>query len=380
MKAPRRLVPSSCVCGGKVIVWRRSRRKSKTTPFAGDDRRHASLPIAGWLNLILDPSLNHSRELRLRLGITPARAGRGCLCILVGLMKTVSHCLVCGEQIQGRRKAAAAPFLARRIWDREPFAVELLECPACHFMFFNPRLDDEEQGKLYAAYRDPQYQQMRQACEPWYTERLNAGLSAPATWKLRKARLEKIFSQHIRQFGIRSVLDFGGARGELIQDLAPAGGAYVYDISSVDPIPGVEKLRSIDECKSRSFDLIVCSNVLEHVAAPREFLAQIAGITSERTLVYMEVPWEAPRSCPVLAKRLLQQALLAVTRPALAFSLMRLGTLNLMHEHVNYFSPATLDRLMASMRWNVLASGAYRISESLLAERMTWSLARPRPE
>jgi 2-polyprenyl-3-methyl-5-hydroxy-6-metoxy-1,4-benzoquinol methylase len=291
-------------------------------------------------------------------------------------MERAASCLVCGETITKRRKGVVAPFLAHRIWDRKPFAVELLECQACQFKFYNPRLGDEEQGKLYAGYRESQYQQLRHSFEPWYTERFNASLSSPETVRRRRAIFARIFSEHIRPCGVRSVLDFGGARGELVQNLIPGGEACVYDISSVEPLPGVQK-RSLQDCIStKGFDLIVTSNVLEHVSSPRQFLGQIASIASEGTLVFVEVPWESPSGCAAWAKRLVQHIALGVARPKVTLSLLEVGALTVMHEHVNFFAPVTLERLMVSMQWKVIAGGVYRFGNSPLAGRIIWSLAR----
>jgi hypothetical protein len=47
-----------------------------------------------------------------------------------------------------------------------------------------------------------------------------------------------------------------------------------------------------------------------------------------------------------------------------------------MHEHVNYFAPRSLDRLMEVSGFQVLDSGDYVLSAGLLGGRMAWSLAQ----
>jgi hypothetical protein len=273
------------------------------------------------------------------------------------------------------------PFLAQRIWQRKSFPVQLSECADCGFMFFNPRLEPSEEIILYAGYRGPEYQKMRHSFEPWYTEKFNAGLSSPEAWQRRKKLLSSLFRDRLnlggRTFG--AVLDFGGDRGDLIADLVPASRRFVYEISGVDLLAGVEPLRSVEECRQHRFDLIVTSNVLEHVGSPCNVIAQIASIASSETLVFNEVPYECGTDMRIRLKRIAQAGVLAATRPRLAWQGLGPGMLNLMHEHVNYFSPRSLDRLMELSGFKILASGYYDVSDGLLGERMAWSLAQ-RPE
>ena len=269
-------------------------------------------------------------------------------------------------------------FLAQRIWQRKAFPVQLSECAECGFMFFNPRLEPLEEISLYTGYRSPGYQKMRRAFEPWYTEKFNAGLSSPQAWQHRKKLLSSLFRDKMdlgeRTFG--AVLDFGGDRGDLIADLVPASRRFVYEISGIDQVAGVEPLRSVEECKQHRFDLIVTSNVLEHVGSPRDVIAQIASLANSNTLVFNEVPYESVTDLRTRLKRIAQVGVLAATRPTLAWQGLGPGMLNLMHEHVNYFSPRSLDRLMEVSGFSILASGHYAVSEGFLGGRMAWSLAR----
>ena len=293
-------------------------------------------------------------------------------------MINVAKCVVCEGPIGEGKRGLVTPFLAHRIWNRNAFPVRLVECGECGFVFFNPRMDRDEEKRLYAGYRQPEYQQMRQSFEPWYTPRLNESLSDAAAWRVRNAHLEKLFRDQIKidRTKIGSVLDFGGDRGDLIAALFPGAKLFVYDISGVEPLPGVVALKSADECRAHHFDFIVTSNVLEHVGLPRELMAQVAAIASPGTLVFNEVPCESATGTLTRAKRVAQGAIVAVTRPKVAWSLLRPGGLNLMHEHVNYFSPKSLDRLMTVMGWKVLASGLNRHGDSALAMEMVWSLAQ----
>jgi 2-polyprenyl-3-methyl-5-hydroxy-6-metoxy-1,4-benzoquinol methylase len=291
-------------------------------------------------------------------------------------LKNTDCCLICGARELQTRKGAVAPFLAQRIWDREAFAVALASCQACGFMFFTPRLEQEEEQRLYTGYRGAEYQRLRQACEPWYTKAFNDNLSSPGTWQLRQGHVGKILRDNLDAAALRSILDFGGAQGHLAKDLVPQAEVYVYDISAVEPVAGVGKLSSLADCQGRHFDLILVSNVLEHVAYPRELCRQVAQIASPGTLIFIEVPRESPDSLQNMAKRLAQLLVLAVRRPPIARALLRLGTLKLMHEHVNFFSPSALCSLVKGMAWDVVAQGKYKMGGSVTAAEMLWVLAR----
>ena len=64
-------------------------------------------------------------------------------------MIEVSKCVICEGAIVQLKRALVAPFLAERIWNRTPFCVGLVQCESCGFMFYNPRLDDDELHRLY---------------------------------------------------------------------------------------------------------------------------------------------------------------------------------------------------------------------------------------
>ncbi len=293
-------------------------------------------------------------------------------------MIQVDHCVVCGGALAPHRRGVVTPFLAQRIWQRKPFPVMLSDCSVCGFQFFNPRLEPAEEASLYGGYRTPEYQKMRQSYEPWYTEKLNLSLASPEAWRHRIQLLHRLFHERLaldgRIFG--NVLDFGGDRGELIAELVPASCRFVYEISGVPPVAGVESLHSIEECRRYRFDLIVTSNVLEHVGSPRDLIAQLASIATPETLVFHEVPYESVSDWSTRLKRLAQAGLLAVARPGVAARVLGPGMFNLMHEHVNYFSPRSLDRLMEVSGFRVLDSGDYVLATGLLGARMAWNLSQ----
>jgi hypothetical protein len=274
-------------------------------------------------------------------------------------MKYVRACPVCASSALHTRPAITAPFIAKRIWDAEPFSIEFVTCSACSFRFFNPRLEPHEEAKLYASYRDERYQEERFAFEAFYTKAFNDGLSSRDALAARRSRLAGVLRPFVAGGTLRSVLDFGGASGELVAGLVPGATTHVYDVSGVDTVPGVTSCASLAECREICADLIVCSNVLEHVAAPRSMMRELAGLARRGTLIFVEVPFEAPQSPLYLLKQLAKLGVLAAQRPRVFRRLRFPAALYQMHEHVNLFDGASLERVVALDGLEMRAQGTY---------------------
>ena len=66
---------------------------------------------------------------------------------------------------------------------------------------------------------------------------------------------------------------------------------YIYDISDENTIEGTRKI-TFKEIYKKSFDLIICSHVLEHVPYPLKILKNIYKAMNENTFLYLEMPFE----------------------------------------------------------------------------------------
>jgi SAM-dependent methyltransferase len=287
----------------------------------------------------------------------------------------MSSCIVCESADVRQRKGVVAPFLAQRIWDRPPFAAELVECCDCGFLYFNPRLSADEEQRLYRNYRSSEYQNARNATEPWYTGKLNASLFGHEAMQARRTAVGSILKSHLPQGALRSVLDFGGARGELIVGLIPGAQGFVYDISQLEPLPEITK---VELGCGEKFELVICSNVLEHVASPRTLLEQILSFCGPGSYVFLEVPGESPLQLETRLKRVAQLAMLVPAHPALAMRLLRLGTTNVMHEHLNFYSPKALRTLLSvKPGLTAIAEGAYGHTIWILAHLQTAEKSAP---
>lgn len=289
-------------------------------------------------------------------------------------MVKVSNCVICEGAIRRIKRALVSPFLAARIWNRRPFCVDLVECKVCGFMFYNPRLDNAEAGRLYAGYRSEEYQRMRHVSEPWYTVRFNAQLGSHAAYERRRPVLAAILRQHIGKREIRRVLDYGGDRGDLVRGLVDGAAAFVYDISGLSAVDGVAPTSDPAECKA---DLVINSNVFEHVGFPRLLLEDIVKATPPGGTVFLEVPRESPLGLARVFRRVAQLGIVALARPALARHVLRPASLYLMHEHINYFSEQSLATLMRSCGCSVIGAGSYVMDSGVEKAPMVWCLGTP---
>jgi hypothetical protein len=125
-------------------------------------------------------------------------------------------------------------------------------------------------------------------------------------------------------------------------------------------------------CKA---DLIINSNVLEHVGFPRLLVSKIFQAAPEGGLVYLEVPCEFAVGLTRILRRLVQIAVMALTRPSLARFIIRPTSLYMMQEHINYYSEKSLTILMRSCGGNVIAAGSYPLASRAGRADVAWCLA-----
>jgi hypothetical protein len=280
--------------------------------------------------------------------------------------------VICEGEIRRLKRALVAPFVAKRTWNRTPFCVDLVQCEACKFTFYNPRLDDNDLRNLYSNYRSEEYQLMRSSSEPWYTPKFNDDLASQSSYEIRRAKLAPILRQHLGPQKVRRILDYGGDRGDLVAGLLEGAETYVYDISGIPAAPGVTTTSDPVGCKA---DLIINSNVLEHVGFPRLLVNEILDAAPEDGLVFFEVPCELPFGLKRIVRRIAQIGVMAITRPATARYVVRPAMLYMMHQHINYFTEHCLTMLVGACGGTVIASGKYPLVATAGNEDIGWCLA-----
>lgn len=253
-------------------------------------------------------------------------------------MKIAKRCVCCDGTNLRASPAVLMPFLAHRIfgweatditdaWNMRDLApgrayslCNTLECRDCGLIFLDMRFDAEEMAALYHDYRGPDYCATRERFEPGYADR-NDALAAGSPYI---PQVEDFLAPHV---GPRpTVLDWGGDTGLNTPFRARAARHHVYEISGKPVVAGAERV-GLERVRSDVYDLVVSAQVLEHVPYPGDLLREMAGSMSPETILYLECPHEA-----------------LMRRPATED---RAGAKRHWHEHINFFSEAALDTMVA---------------------------------
>jgi hypothetical protein len=142
------------------------------------------------------------------------------------------------------------------------------------------RFDDEEMATLYTGYRDEAYVTLREQLEPNYRA-LNdelEGKPVPYLGDLEEWLLKSIPRP-------RRILDWGGGNG--VNTPFKDADIDILDMAEKPLVCG----KRVEQPKG-PYDLIVCSNVLEHVSYPAEFLGLIKTHMQSDTVLFLEIPKE----------------------------------------------------------------------------------------
>jgi hypothetical protein len=294
-------------------------------------------------------------------------------------------CPCCGSKDLRRWPAIVSPFIAHYACGTKPGSSNLCECSSCSFRFFDTRLTDAEIKSLYTGYRGDVYFKARHSHEFWYSRKVNDGIGNDAREIVsRKGNLSKLLGERARSFA--TVLDYGGDHGQFIPD-ALGSQRFVYEISNVEPIAGVEGLSSVE---GRQFDFIMLTHVLEHCSEPRQILHTLKSLGHKETVFYIEVPYERPsleQAGSGRGQRRYLNALLQI-RPLLLLADLysticrvkfdRIPPLALQKcsEHLNFFNEPSLKAVLQNEGFELLESGVLSVESSGPVSRILYGLAR----
>lgn len=195
-----------------------------------------------------------------------------------------------------------------------------LRCEDCGLIFMDLRFSDEEMSRLYRDYRGVDYSHLRERYEPGYLTR-NQSLEEGCPYL---DKVEEFLAPYLRRDP--AILDWGGDTGRNAPFQNSRASLDVFDISERPVVPGVRKVvRS--ELKQGRYDLVLLTNVLEHVPFPARVLDEIFNVFAAETILYIEIPFE-----PIMKME-----------GASALSVKRHW-----HEHINFFSERALVTLLES--------------------------------
>jgi SAM-dependent methyltransferase len=171
------------------------------------------------------------------------------------------------------------------VWfpDAETITLRSLMCCGCGFMTYAPRPSEAD---LEAKYRFLQA-----------TEKDIGGQSSSPKVRLADRRRAISVYTAIARYVAReriSVLDFGGGNGKLLAPFLERGHCCALVDYTLKPLPGIQKIGETlhDVPPEQTFDAIICSHVLEHLAQPAQLLHRLSNHLSEDGVMYAEVPAE----------------------------------------------------------------------------------------
>ncbi|MGE0668685.1 MAG: class I SAM-dependent methyltransferase [Sphingomonadales bacterium] len=217
--------------------------------------------------------------------------------------RIATRCVCCGSEKLVKSPAILMPFVAHRVFGWAPVEIDdswglrtirnghaysicnSVGCLDCGMLFLDIRFTDAEMGALYRGYREEEYTALREHYEPGYrvrNEELNQGIAyVPEV----EGFLSDFLPERIR------VLDWGGDTGMNTPFKDRADVFHIHDISARAAVAGATIIGP-EAMRRTTYDLIVCSNVLEHVSFPLDLIEDIKSCMDRDSVLYIEVPFE----------------------------------------------------------------------------------------
>jgi SAM-dependent methyltransferase len=256
-------------------------------------------------------------------------------------VKVAKRCVACESTKLRSSPAVLMPFVAHRIFGWSPVAIDpswgirdlpvgtacsickSMLCDECSMLFLDMRFDDDEMASLYFDYRGASYCEQRERFEPGYSARNKMLLDGSKY----AAEIEAFLQPHLVARSPR-VLDWGGDSGI---NTPFRGTAACHDILDISARPLIDGARAVarSDIEENVYDLVVYSNVLEHMPYPRQSLCEVTSAMRPNTLLYLEVPHED---------------VVRLTPTADA----RLEWKHHWHEHINFFTEQSLSAIVGA--------------------------------
>lgn len=281
--------------------------------------------------------------------------------------RIATFCVCCGNTELKRSPAILMPFVAHRVFGWEPVPIDeswglntiqsgnaysicaSLYCSDCNFLFLDIRFSNEELSRLYQGYRGVAYSSLREKYEPGYLAR-NADLEVGINYV---AAIEEFIAPHLI-FPVK-VLDWGGDTGTNTPFRDRRCVHDIVEVSNKEPIEGA-RFVAREQAMHGGYDLVVCSNVLEHVPYPLEIIADLRAALGPNSLLYLELPFEDLVRC----------------------NLGELQTLKRhWHEHINFFSEKSIRRLLSAGGLRVIDFRVIQVSVAGRAAHVFQLLCKP---
>jgi hypothetical protein len=211
--------------------------------------------------------------------------------------------------------------------------VELQVCAHCSFIQTKIPFHEEDIMRLYADYRDPSYHRERIQYEPSYATIAAAVGYDEVEISTRTTALDEFLRRALPATDSFTMLDYGGSDGRFMPNLP--GVKFVYDVSKVDPLPGIVRINS--ESELGTYSLVLLAHVTEHLVHPLNLVRKLHSYVEPGGYLYIETPQEVSDE---QRKGLVQGTLKR-----------QLG----IHEHINYYCIPAVSALLESAGFKVAA-------------------------
>ena len=217
--------------------------------------------------------------------------------------RIATHCVCCGSAKLRATSSILMPFVAERAFGWKPIEIDdswglhtikkgnaysicnTLHCIDCDLIFLDIRFDEQELKNIYIGYREEEYVELREFYEPGYKKRNKDLINGFQYTEKIETFLNPLLKLPV------SILDWGGDTGKNTPYKNNNKLFDIYDISNINVIEGANAIDKATAFK-KTYDLIICSNVLEHVSFPVDVLLDIKTCMREGTILYIEVPFE----------------------------------------------------------------------------------------
>jgi len=293
-------------------------------------------------------------------------------------VKTLLRCVWCRSlNVVHLTDAVVAPW-AVGISDLTSLDLDsrLYRCTACELQIFGRRYSTSELEFLYDGYRGESYLERRKHWEPWYSDKRNHMIGHDqGIEKTRKEAVGSFLLKFLKNGSGLRVVDYGGDEGQFIPLLPNIEFAGVFDVSGRPIRGGVTTLRSVEQVRETSPNLIMLCHVLEHLTDPRAELESILELLSPKGFIYIEVPLDGHRVKSATPPRLIR----CIRSSRVVFILVDFVSqvcrfkfgwnsrfrLIKQSEHLQFFSLPALEMIAPELKLTVLGSFTYTPDNSI---------------
>jgi hypothetical protein len=183
-------------------------------------------------------------------------------------------CVACNSSYLQESIVPRAAFIVERaVIDKSCYSYK---CEACGTTFSHPRYTETQMNLIYLNYRGIEYDKMRAKHEPNYQPHVENSESCQRVLNAAEYMLQPYLKEP-------RILDVGGFDG-LHTPLRHIAAAHHV----LDPFTAKLKAGMRVDLPEPPYDLVVLSNLLEHVSNPYEFL--LDWIQHSSKMIYLEVP------------------------------------------------------------------------------------------